>query len=134
MKKSQLVQIIRDAVRTELLSTLPSVLKEYLKRPTAPVTQTSDIVELASKQIVKSRKLKQEKSYSRNPAINKILNETVGGVPVDGPRVGGSDSDKLTNFDGQPVAVTDLPDHLSKALTRNYSDVLNLVDKKRGGV
>ena len=73
------------------------------------------------------------KNYSKNTAINKILNETVGGIPQEGHRVDGStEQNQFTDINGQHVDINTLPDHVSSALTRNYSDVLSLVDKKKG--
>ena len=48
------------------------------------------------------------------------------------PKVG--DSQTVTDLQGNSVDVDELPDHLSRALTRNYSDVVKLVDKKRGKI
>jgi hypothetical protein len=45
---------------------------------------------------------------------------------------GGQTSFSDTN--GNQVDVNTLPDHLSSALTRNYSDIMKLVDKKRGKI
>ena len=71
----------------------------------------------------------EQKKYSNNEALNQVLNETVGGIPQEGASVS-SGSDQVTDFHGQAVDVEELPDHVSNALTRNYSDVLKLVDKK----
>ena len=42
-------------------------------------------------------------------------------------------TEQITDFHGQEVDVDALPDHVSNALTRDYSELLNLVDKKKGG-
>ena len=137
MKKSELVKIIKTAVREELKTTLPSLLGE-LKIPTHKTknveNQPTDIVEQAKKKIRDSRENEPSRKYSKNPVINKILNETKGGIPQDGSRVHG-DGDLINEFtdtNGQSVDVNNLPDHLSNALTRDYTDVMKLVDKKRG--
>jgi hypothetical protein len=139
MKKSELVEIIRVAVRKELQATLPSILKESIKKYTLPPTKSKpkpkDIVQVAREKINSSRATTDDKHYSNNPAINKILNETVGGVPQGGSRVGGeADHTTITDFNGEGVNLEELPAHVSTALTRNYSDVIKLVDKKKGGV
>jgi hypothetical protein len=138
MKKSELVEIIRVAVRKELKNTLPAILKECVGS-TNTSNPTKDIVEVARDKVNVSRKKKPkilEKHYTNNPAINKILNETVGGVPHEGSMVDGGQphTNTFTNTSGQSVDIDNLPDHVSNALTRNYSDVVKLVDKKRGGV
>jgi len=137
MKKSELVEIIRVAVRKELKSTIPVMLKEYIG--SADVSNpTEDIVEVARNKISVSRKkqpTKPQKHYTNNLAINKILNETVGGVPQEGSVVGGGPQqiNEFTDHTGNNIDINKLPDHVSNALTRNYSDVMKLVSSKRGG-
>jgi hypothetical protein len=131
MKKSELVKIIRTAVRQELHESLPVVISEIMNER-GSVVEEADPIEL-TKQVLSSTEIKQkpkdQKIYSRNEALNKVLNETVGGIPQEASRVGGSG---VTDLQGNQVDVESLPDHVSNALTRNYSDVLKLVDKKRG--
>ena len=38
----------------------------------------------------------------------------------------------MNDLSGNDVDIDALPDHVSNALTRNYSDVVKLVDQKRG--
>jgi hypothetical protein len=137
MKKSELVEIIRVAVRKELKSTIPVMLKEYIGSA-GVLNPTEDIVEVARNKISVSRKKqpkKPQKHYTNNLAINKILNETVGGIPQEGNMVSGGPQqvNEFTDHTGNGVDINKLPDHVSNALTRDYSDVMKLVDAKRGG-
>ena len=134
MKKSELINIIRNAVRAELNESLPKMLSEILKTEHTSNEAVSDPVEITKKLLEGSTQAvkKPTRRYSKNEALNKVLNETVGGIPSEGPKVG--EPDTMTDLQGNSVDVNELPDHLSNALTRNYSDVLKLVDKKRGKV
>jgi len=127
MKKSELIKIIRSAVRTELNECLPKMLSELVetKNVNDPLELTKRVLE--NKQTESS---KPQKIFSKNEALNRVLNETVGGIPAEGSRV--SNGETMTDLNGNNVDVNSLPDHVSNALTRNYSDVLKLVDKKRG--
>ena len=134
MKKSELVKIIRTAVRQELHESLPVVLSEIMNER-KDVMEETDPIELTKKVLSSTKtksKPKEQKIYSRNEALNKVLNETVGGIPQEGSRVGEVGGSEITDLQGNQVDIDSLPDHLSNALTRNYSDVLKLVDKKRG--
>tara|TARA_B100002019_G_C21274031_1_gene604100 strand:- start:4603 stop:5016 length:414 start_codon:yes stop_codon:yes gene_type:complete len=136
MKKSELVKLIREAVKAELNESLPRLISENIKQIGQPPA-SSDPVEL-TKNILEKNLVKEEtkstptKRFSKNEVLNKILNETVGGIPSEAPKVG--DSQTVTDLQGNSVDVDELPDHLSRALTRNYSDVVKLVDKKRGKI
>jgi hypothetical protein len=134
MKKTQLVKIIQDAVRDELKRTLPSILDEVLSinKKTSEKKPKNDILEQTKLELAKNRKKSDLKKYSKNPAINKILNETVGGIPQEGTRVMNESETKTTDFNGAEVNLDNLPDHVSTALTRNYSDVLSAINKKKG--
>ena len=137
MKKEQLTNLIREAVRVELKSFLPKLLKE-LNTTTDQPSNSTDIVEVTRKSLSKVRtdtppkSKKNYKTFSKNPAINDILNETVGGIPQEGGVSSGIN--EVKDFQGQTVDVDALPDHVSTALTRDYSAVLKAVDKKRGKI
>ena len=132
MKKSELIKIIKEAVRSELNEALPSILSKTLEEQKVTSNQVSDPVALTHDVLRKKRPTKKLKNFSKNEALNKVLNETVGGIPTEGPRVG--ESQQMTDLQGKTVSIEELPDHVSNALTRNYSDVMKLVDKKRGKV
>lgn len=134
MKKIELKNLIKEAVREELRSYLPKLIselgtKQINEKPT-------DIVEETKKSLLKVRKTETKplKSFSKNHAINQILNETVGGIPQEGSMVSSGQEVSFSDTNGNQVDVNALPDHLSSALTRNYTDVMKLVDKKRGKI
>ena len=134
MKKSEFVKIIKTAVRQELNESLPKIIAEMFAStpntgPTDPVELVKEVLKTEQRVSPKKRKT-PTKRYSKNEALNQVLNETVGGIPSEGPKVG--DIPQHTDLNGQEVDVASLPDHVTAALTRNYSDVLKLVDQKRG--
>ncbi len=143
MKKSELIEVIRIAVRAELKDYLPKLVTESVNKCLKSVkTQTADPVELTKKvledapqKMVRTPKKTPTVQFTRNAALNEALNATVGGVPQEGSMVSGMEqpTEQITDFHGQEVDVDALPDHVSNALTRDYSELLNLVDKKKGG-
>ena len=143
MKKSELIEVIRVAVRAELKDYLPKLVTESVNKCLKSVkTQTADPVELTKKVLEDSPKKMVRKpkktptvQFTLNAALNEALNATVGGVPQEGSMVSGMEqsTEQVTDFQGQEVDVDALPDHVSNALTRDYSELLNLVDKKKGG-
>jgi hypothetical protein len=139
MKKTELVKIIREAVKSELKESLPVLLKEQLKsNDTIEVRDSKepvDLVEISKKTITNIRKDRKEKTYCKNPKLNQILNETVGGIPQEGSSVTGHSisEQKMTNLSGQEVDMNSLPSHVTSALTRDYSKLLKKVDEKKQG-
>jgi hypothetical protein len=148
MKKKELIEIIRFAVKQELKKSLPAIIKECVNPITKPkvrkqLVQETDPVMLA-KQVLKTEtkvatatKKKNLVQYAKDPALNEALNATVGGVPQEGgSRVGRGETPVdpgLTDLNGNPVSEEELPPELSAALTRNYSDLMGAINKKRKG-
>lgn len=144
MKKRELIEIIRTAVRAELKEYLPKLVSECVNTCLETTTKTSvDPVELTRQVLTRTPKKKSVRTpkktptiqFSKNAALNEALNATVGGVPQEGSMVSGAEqtSEQITDFNGREVDVDELPDHISNALTRDYSAVLSAIDKKKGG-
>lgn len=129
MKKSELVKIIKTAVREEIKSCLPKLLSELVVNN--PIKKNIDPVEITNEvlSVGRAKQKKPQKTYSNNKILNQVLNETVGGIPQEGSKVG--DTNKFTDLNGQPVEVERLPDHVSNALTRDYSQLMGAVEKKK---
>ena len=145
MTKKELVKIIQEVVRKEVKK---EVQKIFIKEETSPLLQ--DV-------IVKKPKLKKEEiSYTTNKTLNKVLNETVGlskkGNQLEEyPTLSGEafDSSRMTELlgYGKPEevkrdmvavdtlqkagkSVDDVPEHVTNALTRDYSDLMKAMDNK----
>ena len=136
MKKSELIEIIRKAVRLELSESLPKIIGEVVKKIDTNTNDT-DPVSIAKKVLKREASVtspkKPIKTLSKNPLLNQALNETIGGIPQEGSLVSGyEDQTKITDFNGNTHNVDELPDHLSSALNRDYSDLLKAVNKKKG--
>lgn len=130
MKKQELIKIIREAVKLELKATLPNILSELNVKPSKSnivESKTDDPIEITKKVLTASKTNKPQKRYSKNEVFNKILNETTGGVPHEK-----HDPNTIKDFNGNEVSTSELPESLSRALTRNYSELLTAVDKKKG--
>tara|TARA_A100001011_G_C14301889_1_gene841170 strand:+ start:799 stop:1236 length:438 start_codon:yes stop_codon:yes gene_type:complete len=143
MTKKELVKIIQEAVRREVKK---EVKKIFIKEE---VSDLSSII-----QQPKVQEPKVEKHFTKDEALNKVLNETKGGIQgqkSEYPTLGGGafDTTKMAELMGygQPdevkrdmVAVDTLkkagvtseqvPEAVTKALTRDYSDLMKAMNKK----
>ena len=136
MKKSDLVRVIREVVKREV----KSALKEQLG--------TTNVVN-------RKKNNKPQESFSSNPMLNEALQETAESWPTMGNRdltakdaaagraglaaVMGMQSPEEM-FGGKPSAQemipqdkqhVDVPEEISAALTRDYSDLMKAIDKKK---
>ena len=167
MKKQELIKIIEAVVSKEVKKQINELfIKEnestsLTELVSAPLTEKEFKEPIRKKQV----KPKKEVNYTTNKALNKVLNETVGGVPQgDGsgyPAMGGGvyDSSKINdvlvgstglgNSEGAKerkreiaavdsikkagVSVDQVPDHVTDALTKDYSGLMKAIDQKKGG-
>jgi hypothetical protein len=149
MNKQQLVKIIEQAVRREVKKQVNEILiKEQ---------RTSAVSSKKSKRIVRKKPVRKEVKYSSNGILNKVLNETAGGIEGNGefdeyPTVGGQafDSTRMTELLGygadnkevqrevgavqtlKDAGVTSdqIPEDVVSAMTRDYSDLMKVINKK----
>jgi len=134
MKKSELKMMIREVVREEI--------KLGLKNLVSELNQTTTVTE--TKEIKPKRKVTQSKSFSKNSVLNDVLNET---AQADEWKTLAYDSSNINDLVKSNMGINQndivadtavnagvspdkVPEHLEKALTRNYSDVLKATAAK----
>ena len=141
MKQGKLVSLIKEVVKQEVKKQVTDILINETNIP-------------KTKPVVKRKKV-EEKNYTDNPTLNKILNETAQ-QQEEYPTLGGGtfDSSRVTELLGyggglgnkevkrEVAAASTLqsagmnpdtaPEHLKNALTRDYSDLIKAIDKKKG--
>ena len=141
MKQGKLVSLIKEVVKQEVKKQVTDILINETNIP-------------KTKPVVKRKKV-EEKNYTDNPTLNKILNETAQ-QQEEYPTLGGGtfDSSRATELLGyggglgnkevkREVAAASTmksagmnpdaaPEHLKDALTRDYSGLMNAIDKKKG--
>ena len=153
MKKSQLKIMIREIVREEVHMALKEELTEVFKAlKTKPITETK-------KRVVKKRKPVKKRKLAKDPILNKLLNETRGGIPQgegqeEYPTMGGKtyDTNSMASLMGygdvgggsnraeetiaqMGVSSEQVPDGVKDAITKDYSGLMKAMDKrKKGGV
>ena len=144
MTKKQLMKIITEVVRKEVKK---EVKKIFIKEETS--TKLTDIVPDVSEQ-------EEEVQYTKNKSLNKVLNETVGLTKSkkefeEYPTLGGGafDKSRMTELMGYGKSeevkrnmvavdtlqkagksVNDVPEHITKALTKDYSKLMKVMNKK----
>ena len=147
MTKKDLVKIIREVVRREVQK---EVKKIFIKEETSPKLQN-----IVSE--IKESSVTPSKTYTKNEALNKVLNETVAlskKQPTEEyPTLGGGgfDTNRMTELLGYSkpeeakrdmvaidtmkkagVTTEQVPEAVTNALTRDYSELMKALDKKKG--
>ena len=145
MTKKDLVKIIQEVVKREVQKEVKKIfIKEQVSEE--PTIEMKSIVEEPKEQV----------KYTSNESLNKVLNETVGLSKSQSqteayPTLGGGafDTNRMTELLGYGKteevqrdmvaadslrkagkSVNDVPEHVTNALTRDYSDLMKAIDKK----
>lgn len=141
MKKNELVDIIRTLVKEEVHNALPQLLMEVLaekmtenstsilessKQTTAPAKRPNLNVQLDEP--VKKQTSQPSKVYTKNPILNQVLNETIGGVPQE--ETTNSAVDVLNNLTPQQLNENKEVAAVASALKKDYRALLKAVDDK----
>ena len=137
MKKSDFKLMIRKMVREEVAMAIQEVITE-LKQPTQQVSKPKP-----------KKKMVEKKSYTSNSILNDMLNETANDewqTMGDGTYTSNKMNDVLrgqygdmmssgnvnvapqTDINDRPV--TNVPDHLMDAFTKDYSKTLKAMEKQ----
>ena len=144
MTKKQLMKIITEVVRKEVKKQMNEI---FIKEEAS--TQLTDIVP----EVLEPE---EEIQYTKNKSLNKVLNETVGLTKSkkefeEYPTLGGGafDKSRMTELMGYGKSeevkrnmvavdtlqkagksVNDVPEHITKALTKDYSKLMKVMNKK----
>ena len=148
MTKKDLVKIIQEVVKREV--------KKEVKKIFIKEESSSNLKDVMPTDYVENEvhETESQKQYSKDETINKVLNETVGlSKQNEYPTLGGGtfDSSRASELMGygKPDAVKrdmvavdtlqkagksleEVPEHVTNALTRDYSGLMKAIDKKRG--
>jgi len=167
MKKQELIKIIELVVRKEVKKQVNEIFIKDNDSSSLSELVTETVTEKEFKEPIRKQyktQPKKEVNYTSNAELNKVLNETVGGVPQgEGgyETMGGGiyDSSKINDIlvkesgYGNPetvkekkreiaavdsikkagVSVDQVPDHVTNALTKDYSKVMKAIEQKKGG-
>ena len=148
MKAEILKKIIREIVRSEVKKVLQTEIRQQLSEiilgnPSKKTLQAPDIRKeinrIADPEPVMEQVTEPKKRvrYTKNEALNDILNETTGGVPREGSM---SSMASMVGFEEEPTLLTesDVPDNAPKevkgvvsAMNRDYGDLMKAMDKRK---
>lgn len=146
MKKTELVEIIRTLVKEEVNNALPQLLMEVLaekisnnssplletKKPAvvAQAPSRKPTINVALDAPLKQAPVQAPKNFTSNPILNRVLNETVGGVPLEESVSAPSAIDALKSLPPKVLAENKEVAAVANAMTRDYSKLLKAIDAK----
>lgn len=150
MKTNELKSIIRGIIQEELKTMLPTmipqILTEILSNNVKNNIRESSKSEEDIKSTIDSQTVKSFKKYTNNDILNKVLNETVGGVPKEGSFVGYSSpltkTENIPSFESQmsqlnesveqpQIPINNEQSKVMSLINRDFRSLMKAVDKKK---
>lgn len=139
MKKNELIEIIRTLVKEEVHNTLPQLLMEVLaEKLTGQEVLTEKASEAPKRKVnvgleapIKQAPAQAPKMFTKNPILNQVLNETIGGVPQEKEESAApSTLDVIKTLPREVLAENKEVAAVANALTRDYSKLIKAADAK----
>lgn len=142
MNKKELVKIIQEVVRLEIKKAGPELVRTALLESLQPQSEKSE--PKIHRPNIPNLVIKEEKTFldepvdeakpmikfSNNPVLNRVLNETKGGVPQEGSDVGVSVQDLVANTPKEVLSENVAVQSVANALTRDYRSLLKAAEEK----
>tara|TARA_B100000927_G_scaffold265933_1_gene238973 strand:+ start:374 stop:793 length:420 start_codon:yes stop_codon:yes gene_type:complete len=128
-----LKKIIKEAVEKEVAKQIKVVIQEIVN----PAPQKNGQLSMEDNVPSYMEEPKEEKQLAKDPVLNKILNETQGGIsgePV--PTMGGGayTTERMSEL-AQPTPAQPagpMPDFMKKAMSGHSAKVIKAIEKKHG--
>lgn len=137
MKTNELKSIIRGVIQEELKTILPTmipqILTEILSNNVKNNIRENSKPENTIQPQVESQTVKSFKKYTNNEMLNKVLNETAGGIPKEGSFVGYSSpltkTEGISSFESQMSQLNESVEQPSIPINKEQSKVMNLINR-----
>jgi hypothetical protein len=125
------IKTLKEDLRDELKPTIIEHKERIVEVPNTPkpsMVNSSLKEKIMGKEPLKNKKFKKQ-NFVGDSTLNDLLNETARGdtntqsamAPI---------SDPFSS--GAPMETTGMPTEVAKAVTRDYSDLMKAIDKKKG--
>ena len=128
-----LKKIIKETVEKEVAKQIKIVVQEIVN----PTPSSNGKIELEEKLPSYMQEPKEERQLAKDPILNKILNETQGGISSEPtPTMGGGayTTERMGEI-ASPVPVQpngNMPDFMKKAMSGHSAQVVKAIEKKHG--
>ena len=125
------IRSLKEDLRDELKPTIVEHTKRPIETPEKP--QRSETVKTSLKEKIMGKKPIKKQNFVSNDTLNALLNETANGNT--NTQSGNAPVSLAQPFaTGAPMSedTTGMPTEVAKAVTRDYSDLMKAINKKKG--
>ena len=129
------IKSLKEDLRDELKPTIVEHTEKVVETPINPMPETSKTTLrekiMGSNPIPKKPVVKQ--NFTQNKSLNTLLNETAAGdTNLESGNSPVSIEQRFSTGAPLPMDTEGMPKEVAKAVTRDYSDLMKAIDKKKG--
>ena len=130
------IKSLKEDLRDELKPTITEHKERMIEVPNKSISKTSK--NSLKEKIMGNSPLKQGKpfkpqSFTKNGTLNDLLNETAAGdTNLESANSPVSMAQPFATGAPMPMETTGMPEPVANAVTRDYSDLMKAIDKKKG--
>ena len=129
------IKTLKEDLRDELKPTIVEHTEKVVETPTNPMPETSKTA--LREKIMGSNPIPNKpipnKNFTSNSSLNDLLNETAAGdTNLESGNSPVSMAQPFSTSAPLPMATVGMPEPVAKAVTRDYSDLMKAINKKKG--
>ena len=125
------IRSLKEDLRDELKPTIVEHTKRPIETPEKP--QRSETVKTSLKEKIMGKKPIKKQNFVSNDTLNALLNETANGnTNTQSGNAPVSLAQPFATGAPLPTDSTGLPAEVATAVTRDYSDIMKAINKKKG--
>ena len=125
------IRSLKEDLRDELKPTIVEHTKRPIETPEKP--QRSETVKTSLKEKIMGKKPIKKQNFVSNDTLNALLNETANGnTNTQSGNAPVSLAQPFATGAPLPTDTTGMPAEVATAVTRDYSDLMKAIDKKKG--
>ena len=126
---------LKEDLRNELKPTITEHTEKIVEVPTNPIPKTTknSLREKIMGSNPSYKKPQRKMNFTQNTSLNDLLNETAqGDTNVESGNASVSMEQPFSSGGTLPMETTGMPAEVASAVTRDYSDLMKAIDKKKG--
>ena len=129
------IKTLKEDLRDELKPTITEHTERLVEVPNTPISETAKTSlreKIMGNEPLKTKPFKKQ-NFTQNQALNDLLNETAqGDTNTQSANAPVSMARPFASGAPLPMDTTGMPSEVASAVTRDYSDLMKTIDKKKG--
>lgn len=130
------IKTLKEDLRDELKPTIVEHKERMVEVPNTPMPKTTKNVlreKIMGSNPIPKKQSTKSMQFTSNNTLNNLLNETaMGDTNTESGNTPVSMAQPFSTGDPLPMETAGMPNEVADAVTRDYSDLMKAIDKKKG--